>query len=171
MHFLTEIFISNTFTKSQVSHRLALLKHFLEYSFFSSQENITLKRIEDYLEEKKEPKEVIVSFLQWGEDFYGNFNDSNLYNLISQIEEEIKKFPVIYLYVPVNLNSGNVERIGKWLRQNVEKNILMEIKIDFMTAGGCGFVWNNTYYDFSFSYFLDKKKEDFIEVLNKNVKK
>jgi hypothetical protein len=80
-----------------------------------------------------------------------------VYEALDSIEEDLAGMPSVTLYVPVHFNAEHVERFGTWFRQEVQPNILLTVRTDPRVVGGCGFIWNHIYYDFSLRYFMNKE--------------
>jgi hypothetical protein len=75
--------------------------------------------------------------------------------------------PKIVLYIPVILPYVEIKTVGLWFRRNVGKNILMEVRHDPQTIGGCAVVVNGVLHDFSIRYFIKKRKHDITSMIKK----
>jgi hypothetical protein len=157
--------LKNTYTTDELSQRLNLMRKYYSEYLFAGAENLTLK---DVLEGKCDG-DTLRALGEW----IGKFEESGIqpiviYEAIDSIQEDLTGIPSITLYVPVRFSTEQIKKIGTWFRENVQPNMLMSVHIDPRSTGGCSFVWNNIYYDFSLKYFLDKKKEEIVSAFNKH---
>lgn len=158
--------VDTSYTKSDFYNKSILLKSFFEHLFFTAQSgNSTIEKLNVYLVDNKVESDVIKSLSALNTDFYSYFTSENFNKILDDLEEYVKDLPSIVIYLPVIFTNSEIEKLGKWLRNNIAKNIFMEIKIDPEVVGGCSFVWNSVYHDFSHRYFFDKKHEDVVTML------
>ena len=91
-----------------------------------------------------------------------------VFEALDSVQEDITGLPAVTLYVPVRFTPEQTEKFGMWFRENVQPNILLSMHIDPRATGGCSFIWNNVFYDFSLRYFMDKQREDIVASFNKH---
>lgn len=162
---LNEI-VDNTYTKNDFYKRILLLKEFFEYFFFSEHEQFPLKNmLKKFLIEHKKQEEQINSMYSLSDSFYEEFTKNNFGAILNDLQKYILELPLITMYVPIVLPLKEVEKLGKWMRSNVAKDIFIDLKIDRESVGGCAFVWKGVYHDFSLKYFLNNKQEDIVTIL------
>lgn len=160
-----EIF-NNTYTKNDFYQRSLLLKEFFEYLFFSDHGKETHKDIlKNFLKDKEISKELSDVMNSWSDLFYTSFTSENFNTLIDEIEKEFEKLPIVVMYVPISLPFDEIKKLGEWVRTNITANVLMDVKVDPEVVGGCAFVWNGVYHDFSLKYFFDKKVNDIVTMV------
>lgn len=165
----THKIINNTYTRSDFYHKSALLKEFFEYIFFSLNKNQATKELLMYFFKEKESGEsekTINDLLSLGDDFYIKFNNENFQYLLKEITNDINLLPKIVVYLPVEFPVDEISRLGEWFRKNIDKDMFMDIEIDYFIISGCAFVWNNMYYNFSFSNSVNKKSKEIINMIN-----
>lgn len=152
----------NTYTKEGLNYRVGLLKKFFEDFFFTKKghSDSRLEEFREFLNKKGVSEHTKDSMMEWGEDMLNKFDSNNLYDFISKIQGKKDELPTITLYVPVDLNEENISGIGKWFRGNINKNMIIDLHVDHNASGGCMFVWNGVYYDFSLNYFMNLHRDE-----------
>src|SRR3989338_2332956 len=155
-----ETILSNTYTKKDLSHRLYLLREFLEERLFSEKKNANIiYQLNEFFEKKKEKRDEFNALVAWGYDFFEIFNTENLYTKLKEIEDKVGGLPVVTVYLPIFLPIYEIPKLGDWIRKNVQAGALVDLKADPQLIGGCALVWKGTYKDYSLRYYLDKSKE------------
>lgn len=158
--------INTSYTKNGFYNKLVILREFFEYLFFSEHEQVeTHVLFEKFLAERDVAEDVRDSLTKLSPDFFSSFTSENLSDIFHKLEEYLKEVPLIVLYVPILLPREEIKGLGEWMRVNVAKNIFMELKVDPGAVGGCSFVWNSVYNDFSHRYFFEKKRPEIITML------
>ncbi len=159
--------LSNTYTNHDMKRRIGFLEEFLVYKNFGVHEQYTEFCIPMFFKEiKKEKTEEARILFEWGEEFYARFEKGGGENILKQIKKEAEELPVITIYFPASFSQKELKDIGVWLRKNVDISILMEVFVDKNMIGGCGFIWNNTYHDFSFRNFVARHTNELQLMLN-----
>lgn len=163
---LLDIMLKNTYIKSDLYRRVGLLKEFLEHTFFSGhlQESSQDLFLEFLREKGVEGSEDTKALLEWGAIAQG-FTDGNLRERLVNLDNEIKELPTIITYFPMAFGTKEYEMLGKWFREQVSPRMVLDVKIDPSTAGGCAFVWKGIYHDFSFKNFMGKHEPELKEAL------
>jgi hypothetical protein len=59
--------------------------------------------------------------------------------------------PVLVLYVPAALSPAAIEQLGRWCRAHVREDVLLDVRIDPSSAGGCIIAWQDHLHDYSFA--------------------
>lgn len=163
---LLETILTNTYTKADLEHRLGLLKEFLEFQFFKPHQNLNLTYLlNDFINEKKEPRDEFNALFAWGFDFFNRFKEQNLYENLKEIGAQSLELPVVEMFLPIVLPIYEVPKLGNWLRENVSKNILVDLRLDPKLIGGCALAWKGTYRDFSLRFYIEKRKESVQKVI------
>jgi len=163
----TKIILSNTYTTSDMNRRLGLLEEFLDHKSFSGHDIASgASPLEVFLKEsKKEDTKEAKALAEWGDEFYAEFEKGNSVNMLNAIKEELGLLPTIQIYFPAMFSAEEFKSVGEWLRKNINENILMEVSIDMDMIGGCGFVWNGVYHDFSFRNFIAKHTDELASMI------
>jgi F0F1-type ATP synthase delta subunit len=156
---LLETILGNTYTKTDLQHRVTLLREFLEYQFFKPHDKVNLVYLlNEFINTKGELRDEFNALMAWDFSFYSQFNKENVYNVLEQIEKESEKLPVVTIYLPFVLPIFETPKLGNWLRKNIASNVIAEIKTDATLIGGCSVVWNGEYRDFSLRSRMGKHK-------------
>ena len=162
-----DIIISNTYTIESLHFRMSLLKEFLEDFFFSEKENneTRMERFKKFLEVQDVDEHTFKDLSSLQEDFLESFTPENMYKIIEEILKEADRLPLVVLHVPVSLPFENIKGIGEWLRENVRENIMLRLKVDYNSVGGCAIAFQGKYYDFSLRYFMREKRKDIFKLI------
>jgi hypothetical protein len=155
--------LRNTYTTDELVSRLGLMRKFYEKRLFADGENVTLKEVIE--------SECDEATLEALEEWNKYFTDAEIqpiviYEALDTVQEDLGGVPAITLYVPVRFTTKQIEGLGIWFRENVQPNILLSLRIDPRTTGGCSFIWKDIYYDFSLRYFIDKQQEEITNMFN-----
>jgi len=173
MNNITKQLSENIYTRSDFYREAALLKEFLEHSFFSKSPAKPSKRALKAFLKAKEPDEFennSYAILELGDEFFEQFGQDNFYDLFKESEKEMEMLPFVALYMPVSFSQKEIAMFGKWFRENVDENIFLDVKVDVDIVAGCTFVWKNMHHDMSFKKLLEEKKNEVVEIINRSVK-
>lgn len=153
MEQIIDRLLINTFTILDLNKRLRALKDYLTHNFYAKDDK--------YLES------LPIEESQWlkglGDDFYKNFSQQNLTEMMASIEAEIKKIPSITIYLAFELPHPEVKYLSDWFRQNYHKNYLIEIKLNPNLIAGCALVKNGLYKDYSLSQNIQNSRQAILE--------
>jgi F0F1-type ATP synthase delta subunit len=156
--------LQNTYTTDDLVERLGLMRKFYNKRLFTENENVTLQEVVE-----SDCDEHTLNALEYWVTTFSKENIQPLviFEALDTVQEDLGGVPSVLLYVPVRFTHEQIEGFGKWFRENVQPNILLSIRIDPRSTGGCSFVWGNRYYDFSLKYFIDKQRENIVTMFNK----
>ncbi len=169
MNDITKQLSKNIYTKSDFHRQIALLQEFFEFLFFSDSEKKPEKKIlRKFLKEKEsdEFKNHSYAILELEDEFFKQFNKDNFYKLFLESKNEMEALPSLVLYLPVSFSQKEINLFGLWFRENLDKNIFLDIKIDSSIIAGCTFVWKNSNYDLSFKKLLNEKRAELVKIIN-----
>lgn len=157
--------LHNTYTTDELIERLGLMRKYYNVRLFAGGENTPLR---DVLRNECDERTLVVL-----ENWIDTFTKDSIQPLVAfealdAVQEDVTGLPSVTLYVPVRFTPEQIEKFGTWFRDNVQPNILLSMHIDPRATGGCSFIWNNVYYDFSLRYFMDKQREDIVASFNKH---
>lgn len=158
---IEQIILQNTFTKTDYLKRLTYLREFLEQKFFAA--NPT--SFADYLTSVHASHYDRESMDKWDESFFNLFTKDNLYLLINGLIEKMKGLQTLTLYLPVVLDDYQLDSLGKWFRQNLNPELIMDIRLNPDLISGCAYAWNGKYKDLSFKSFMSKKQDIISKIL------
>lgn len=158
---------NNTFTKQDFYSRLGVVQEFLEQALFSSAINTEdlADQCADYARQSGRIESA--NYIRdWGNDFFNIFTADNLYEAMEELKQEVEELPELVLYTPVSLENKQSEEIGAIAREMFDPEVMINLSVDSKALGGCSFVWQGKFYDFSFNYFLEKNEEAVLELIN-----
>lgn len=155
--------LGNSFVKADVLRRLRIVREYLEQRFYTPGE---IKDLTGYLTSGGVGEEDQKALTNWGEEFFRTFTKENAYETLEHIISQIKTLPLINLYIPIDLHGEQIDTLGKWFRENVDKKILVEIHVESSTFGGCAFAWNGVYFDYTLRHYMKSKMTGIRHVLD-----
>lgn len=164
---LLHIVLSTTFVKSDFSRRLGIAREYINQRFFTSGGKKNIKQFLAGGNLSVYDQRVLA---EWGDDFFQTFTKENASSLFDSLDREVKNLPVINLYVPMELGSQDVEKVGTWMRKNLDPTVLIELHRDSSTFGGCAIAWEGMYHDYSLHHTLRSKIEPIRKILSEYAK-
>lgn len=163
---LLKTMLSNTYTFHTMRHRLALLKEFLETTVYAAEQSQSPEMNLDTFLQQYQDDPSAQAMREWGSEFFSAFTAETMYDLIAAISDALEKLPSVTVYVPILFNEQEIASIGEWFRTNIHEHTMLDVRVDPSVVGGCGFVWNGHYYDYSFAYFLNKHRDELVAYLD-----
>ncbi|TSC64180.1 MAG: Uncharacterized protein G01um101493_206 [Microgenomates group bacterium Gr01-1014_93] len=152
MNNLINTFLNNTYTTSDIKRRLVLLKAFIYSKFFGSQFN---------------PEEFDQADQKWlqslSEDFFKNFNQTNATMNLEKLDQELKKIPVLTIFIPFEMPLAQTMELGIWVKQNLGSDIIFETRIDPDLIGGSAFSWKGVSKDYSLRQTISERRNEILE--------
>jgi hypothetical protein len=165
---IIHIVLTSSFTTAELRRRLSLARSYLETRLFKPGETVPLN---EYLTAQKADPSDVKIMTDWGSDFWNYFTKENTYKVLDKINAEFKKIPVIKIYVPYDADSPEMAKLGTWMRQNIDKTMLVDVRKDETTLGGCSVARNGEYRDFSLRYHLINKRSQIADIITKYTEK
>lgn len=157
---LLKTFLAQTYSLQQVRRRLRLLRNFLEAKLFKGG---------DFTKLQTNPYDQ-----QWlqslGDNFFQNFENEDVYQILSQLEQQINNIPPLTIFIPFDMPEEEILRLGAWLRQNINPNIVFELKLNPDLIGGCALSLKGVYRDYSLKVKIDQSKTAILESLKSYIK-
>lgn len=159
--------LKNTFSVADLYRRADVLKRFLEFAFFKTagepHDRTALMR--SFCEQDPTGTDRLdcEAVAAWGPAVFDAINPDNLYDSVTRLKRLSEELPVLTLYVPVRLGAPGVERIATWCRTNLSPDVILDVRIDPSSVGGCKFAYNNAFHDVSFAYFEKKARGALVE--------
>lgn len=160
---LNEI-LKETFTLDSLRKRVQVLKVILERQIYRPQENAGDAKSDIEMREAK-----------WLEKFDKELLTGMTSNMYSSLVEKIDKFvaginslTVYFVFIP---DEKQIKEVGTWLRTNLDQpRLVFDFKTDPSLIGGCAFVYNGVYKDYSLRARISDHKEQIIEEFRKYFK-
>lgn len=152
MENILDIILNNTFTHTQLAHRVSLLKSHLSNQLFGGLEKIELAQ-EDAQYLNSLPK-----------DFFQKFTKENITKTFEEIDEALKKIQPLTIYIPFELPLESLNKLSAWLKNKFGRQLVLDIRLDPGLIAGCALVWNGVYKDYSLKSRLAENKEKILEI-------
>lgn len=155
-----------TYTLTTLQKRLRALRAYLLHRFFSAlpDEKDSLKDVD-----------LTVNDLSWiyslGNDFISGFNRDNVYSKLLKLEDEVKKLPLVTLYLAFEPNDEAVRLIGEFLRNQFSADIIFEYKNNPALIGGAALAWKGIYKDYSVKELINQKQSEILMSFKTYLKK
>lgn len=164
-----ELLLNVAYTTEDAHSVLELLKEFLESYFFSEHALTSREKIlEAFIKDKKVTKGGAAMLNSLPAAFWEAVTRENMYEKIDSFAKTFDSLPRIVLYVPKKLPYDEIKKVGQWMHSNVEKNLLMDIRVDAKAIGGCKLAWKGVYHDFSLRYFIKKHKRELVSMIREH---
>jgi F0F1-type ATP synthase delta subunit len=103
--------------------------------------------------------------LAWGTTWLGSISGDTMRERIDAVRAQVDALPRLVLYVPTLLDAEGLDKIGSWLRTSFPETYLLDIEVDPQVIGGCAFIKNGQYVDYSFSARLRSQSNLIPEVI------
>lgn len=159
-----ERILANSFTTTDVYKRLLILEDVLKHAIF--EDGGKKVNVIELLKKRGDASEAVAA---WGEPFLSLFTKESIQDDIQNFKDAIATLPTLVLYTPVVFERKQIEEIGMWCRTNIDARILLDVRIDPQSLGGCMFVWHDILHDFSLRYFLKRHATEFQNALSAHV--
>ncbi len=152
---LTTTFFSTTYSIQQARSRIRLLRtHLLTYFFQGADtEKPSLTKTED----------PWLSSLD--ETFYKQFSSQNVYQKIKELESTIASLKPLIIYLAFDIPEEEINKIGIWIRENLQSGVLFDIRTDQNRIGGCAFSRIAKYKDYSVRARIETKRDTVLSTL------
>lgn len=160
------IILRNTFTFADFYRRVDFMRELLEHRFFDPtlQSEERSHMLETYRGAEIRPEDR-TAVAEWGEGVFGAMSAGNLHDRIDALKRDAEALPRLTLYVPILMNSANAKMVGQWCREHVAADVMLDLHVDPASTGGCSYVFHDVYRDFSFSYFVSKRRTDLVQLI------
>lgn len=137
--------LKDTYSQSQLKHRLNILKSNLLKTFFSGPQG------------GSEPED-----LNWlkslPSDFYHKFNKDNVYQIFSGLDGQINTVTVLTIYLTFEPDEASLTQIGDYARKTfANPTLLLDIKYDPRLIAGAALTWKGVYKDYSLKARINER--------------
>lgn len=161
--------IETTYTKDDLHRKTMLLQEFFSKYFFETGERPPLKdALKRFLEEVAAEPHIAESLLALPDESLTHITQESFQGVLDEINKAVAHAPEAVLYVPVELPAAEVQRLCEWFRKNVVSDVYLDMSVDGNVIGGCAFVWNGVYHDFSLRYYLEAHKTELRALIRSN---
>lgn len=150
---------THTYTVDRARRYLQLLEDGLETVWYHSDQSTPVpERLYAALATMASPSELAV-VKQWGTDWLTELSASNFKEKLQEVEAWVETAPRLTLYVPVALDEAAETTLGQWCRESLVSVQFLEWSVDANTVGGCAFISNDHYYDYSLTTRFHEQTE------------
>lgn len=145
--------LKDTYSLSQLKHRLRILKANLLKTFFGGEDK----------EESISPQD-----LAWLKSlplaFFQKFTKDNIYQIFSDLDDRAHDLKILTLYLSFEPDENVLSQIGSYARKTFEMpQLLLDIKLDPSLIAGGALSWKGVYRDYSLRSQLALKKNQLWE--------
>lgn len=168
---LFSFFLSYSFTETQIMRNISLVRRFLEQYFFSKSAGSLIEKIDLFSQEEElsiPEKELLKKCLT---EYESIFSVETFYDAFEDLTAQIRSVTRFVLYTSITLPDEQVKTIALWVRSNIHPRILLDIKTDTSLVGGCAFVWNMKYHDYSIISQFEKNTPRIISFVTDSYEK
>ena len=146
----------DTFTLTQLKHRVRILRGYLLKIFFNTQD---------------ENETISAADLNWlktlPENFYQNFNKDNVYSQFESLNQQISKLTPLTIYLTFDPDDEAAADIGQFARKTFDSLMLLDTKKNQDLIAGCAIIWKGVYKDYSLKAQIEEKKEQILSNFKK----
>lgn len=145
---ILNIILINTYSLSQLKHRVSRLKSYLEKQIFGSTTPIDPPLL-DWI--KTLPP-----------NFLANFNKDNLQANFDEIQKKIASLEILTIYLTFDPDEQTLSLLGEQVRKNFGRIVLLDIKYDPNLIAGAALVWKGVYKDYSLRSKINERKGEIL---------
>lgn len=151
MDAILQKILENTYTLSQLKHRVRTLHEYLSSKLFAPQTPLQL-----------EPGDSTwVNSL--GNGFLGQFNKDNINKIFTGLDTYIRQLKPLVIYVAFEPTDESNGQIGQILRKEFTNHKIFDAKIDPKLIAGCALSLNGIYKDYSLRLKVESEKAKILE--------
>lgn len=149
------IILKDTYTLTQLKHRIRLLKSTLLKTFFGG-------------EDETIPPPDLIWLKSLDAKFYSQFNKDNVYRIFEGLEETVTKLPTLVIYLTFEPGDDTISQLGLSARQTFNlPNLLLDVRFDPGLIAGAALSWKGIYRDYSLRTNIDSKKAEILQEFKK----
>lgn len=156
MNEILNTILKDTYTLTQLKHRLNILKSYLLNSFFSSGTQNEALSSPDLNWLKSLPP-----------TFYQQFTKDNVYKIFADLESKINQFQPLIIYLTFEPDDAAISQIGAFARKTFKDLLLLDTKFDPNLIAGAALVWKGIYKDYSLRAKIEERKTEMLESFKK----
>ena len=154
-----------SYTIAQAQHYVEVWRALTEHALFTETEETTEERFAAAMQEL--PAEDQAAVAQWSpSEWLGQITVENFTTYVDRMRNWVNTVPVFTIYVPVELPASELKDIAKLITESKGDDWLLEAKIDPNVMGGCAYILDDHYYDYSLHGRLTRHPEVMTEIFN-----
>lgn len=150
--------LTTTHTTAQWQTNMSRLRGMLEGRFFQP-------------ETSSDKSQLLFSDTTLPEEFLSSFTKENMYDRLKEIEDLGQSLPRLFLTVALELPEEKVAELGRWARENIAKNLLLDLKQDHSLLAGCVFTWQDREHNYSLRQALTNSQDLIANALHSSLTK
>jgi hypothetical protein len=154
--------LTRAFTKADVHRHLWLMRTYLERRWFGTGDAGTLEEFYAHAGASERERAVAGAL----GDEVGRLSKETMYPVFDEAQKKVKTLPFLAVSIPIPADEATVERIGSWIRTNVNENVIIDIAVDPKMVGGCAFAYRGFLYEYALHRTIEKNKEKIRSMLN-----
>lgn len=153
MNNLTKTLVESSYTKKQALSRLELIRQTVQSKLFTSKPP-TQNKSSDQTWLNSLPSEVL-----------NEFTKDNSSKLLDSSKQELESIKLLIVYLAFDPEADSIDQIGKWVKSNVSKDMLIEVKISPELIAGCTLSYNGILKDYSIKSRIDQNRAEVLKNL------
>ena len=99
----------------------------------------------------------------YGVQFLSDFQKETFYQSIGKIEQLVSQIKPLTIYISFPADEESIKNIGIKVRETYSQKVVIDLKYDPDLIGGCAFIWNGVYRDYSIRNTLKLDREKLLE--------
>ena len=142
---LQQLILENTFTVSALEARLGVVRLAVEQVVYESSEVPLSERWREALLDLSSP--ATAGVVAWGTDWLAAADSQALAGVPGTLATWLDTLPTFTVYVPVTFTNEAAKPLATWARAQLAPTTILSLQVDEDVVGGCGFIYNNEYYE------------------------
>ncbi len=148
--------LQNTYTLSQLRHRMSALKTYLEQQFFGADGS------KDFM------PQIDTSWINsLPPAFLQNFNKDNLASVFEELQRQITLLQTLTIYLTFNPDEQTIQQMGEFTRRTFSPLMMLDIKYNPNLIAGTALVWKGIYKDYSLRSKIEDRKGKILDSFKK----
>ncbi len=165
MFSLKRNILESSTTADQAHHLLALWQEVMEQALYRADTAQTLLQrwrtaVADI--ENEGDREILE---QWDTEWLTTIVPEEFPDFASEMQHWLQRVPTFVVYVPVALDAAGVELLHRWVQQEMGEEWLLDLRVSANTLGGCAFIADEHWHDYSLHGQLQRQPEAVREAL------
>lgn len=154
-----------SFTLTQVQHQVEIWRDLVETALFSSTTETSLDRYRTAVNQLPPVERRLVE--QWDETkWLERITTETFTTYVEQLRDWATSVRTLIIYVPVELPELEEGLLASAVRSEYDPESFIDVRIDPNVTGGCTFIHEEQYYDYSLHGRLKKDPAVMSEILN-----
>ncbi len=146
-------------------HYLEVWRYLTEQAVFKNDNSSKEERFSQAMSRLSAEEKAVVAMWSPGE-WLKDITDENFSTYVEGLREWINNVPLFTIYVPFELPREELVGFSEFLRSDNDKERLLEVKVDPNMIGGCAFIVDGVFYDYSLHGRLRRSPEIMSDIFN-----